>query len=76
MLNDRLEGKLCDFGLASLIEDQTFKRLMLSEFQGTARWCSPEVLLGFRGIEGDVWAWAWLAWEVRGKFVVFPHPYL
>lgn len=39
---------------------------MKSQLAGTVRWSSPEVLRGVIGIEGDVWAWGLLAWEVRG----------
>lgn len=57
---------LCDFGLAWLVDDPDFKLLETnSTFRGSTRWCSPEYLLdGRRGLEGDVWAWAWLVWEV------------
>lgn len=34
-------------------------------FKGSIRWCSPEILDGgVRGPSSDVYAWAWLVWEV------------
>lgn len=68
-MNEALGGEICDFGLALLLRNEAFLPLaMASDFRGAIRWCSPEVLVQEgreRGIEGDVWAWAWLAWEVR-----------
>lgn len=66
LVNDGLVGELCDFGLASPLQDPDFELLaMKSQMPGTVRWSSPETLRGAIGIEGDVWAWGLLAWEVR-----------
>lgn len=47
------------------MDDPDFEALNTSTLNGSTRWCSPEFLLDEqRGIEGDVWSWAWLAWEV------------
>lgn len=64
------EARLCDFGLARLHEDSGFGRLETSTaFKGSIRWCSPELLNGEpRAPTSDVYAWAWLAWEVRISF--------
>lgn len=35
-------------------------------FKGSIRWCSPELLDGgVRTPSSDIYAWAWLVWEVR-----------
>ncbi|KAG9014082.1 hypothetical protein FRB90_005630, partial [Tulasnella sp. 427] len=59
-------ARLCDFGLARLLEDNGFERLETSTgFKGSIRWCSPEVLDGQpRSSTSDVYSWAWLVWEI------------
>ncbi|KAG8910292.1 hypothetical protein FRC01_006411, partial [Tulasnella sp. 417] len=49
-----------------LHEDGGFKRLETSTgFKGSIRWCSPELLDGQpRAPTSDVYAWAWLVWEI------------
>lgn len=57
---------LCDFGLSS---DGVDNVLTPGDSPGSYRWCAPE-LLGSGSSEpqrtkaSDVWAWAWLVWEV------------
>ncbi|KAG8995436.1 hypothetical protein FRB90_000184 [Tulasnella sp. 427] len=60
------KARLCDFGLARLLEDNGFERLETSTgFKGSIRWCSPEVLDGKpRSSTSDVYSWAWLVWEI------------
>lgn len=67
-----IHAVLCDLGLAWLMDDPDFQLLRTSStFQGTTRWSSPESLCGSpRNIEGDVWSWAWLTWEVREALVL------
>ncbi|KIO27647.1 hypothetical protein M407DRAFT_50816, partial [Tulasnella calospora MUT 4182] len=60
------KARLCDFGLARLHEDSGFGRLETSTGdKGSIRWCSPELIDGApRAPSSDVYAWAWLVWEV------------
>ncbi|KIO21537.1 hypothetical protein M407DRAFT_80306 [Tulasnella calospora MUT 4182] len=66
LINNNFRAVLCDFGLARLHEDSGFGRLETSTgFKGSIRWCSPELLNGQpRTPSSDVYAWAWLVWEV------------
>ncbi|KIO16533.1 hypothetical protein M407DRAFT_46771, partial [Tulasnella calospora MUT 4182] len=59
-------ARLCDFGLARLHEDGGFGRLETSTGnKGSIRWCSPELIDGApRAPTSDVYAWAWLVWEI------------
>ncbi|KAG8915787.1 hypothetical protein FRC00_013986 [Tulasnella sp. 408] len=63
---DIKSARLCDFGLARLNEDADFGRLETSTGRkGSIRWCSPELLEdGTRSPASDVYAWAWLVWEI------------
>ncbi|KIO27645.1 hypothetical protein M407DRAFT_23076 [Tulasnella calospora MUT 4182] len=60
------QARLCDFGLARLHEDSGFGRLETSTgSKGSIRWCSPELIDGApRAPTSDVYAWAWLVWEI------------
>ncbi|KIO19427.1 hypothetical protein M407DRAFT_30930 [Tulasnella calospora MUT 4182] len=60
------KARLCDFGLAQLHEDSGFGRLETSTgMKGSIRWCSPEILQDEpRAPTSDVYAWAWLVWEI------------
>ncbi|KAG8928880.1 hypothetical protein FRC01_005247 [Tulasnella sp. 417] len=60
------KARLCDFGLARLHEDSGFGRLETSTGdKGSIRWCSPELIDGApRAPSSDVYAWAWLVWEI------------
>ncbi|KIO18781.1 hypothetical protein M407DRAFT_83574, partial [Tulasnella calospora MUT 4182] len=60
------KARLCDFGLARLHEDSGFGRLETSTgMKGSIRWCSPEILKDApRAPTSDVYAWAWLVWEI------------
>ncbi|KIO27685.1 hypothetical protein M407DRAFT_44104, partial [Tulasnella calospora MUT 4182] len=66
LINSNYRAVLCDFGLARLFEDIGFERLETSTgFKGSIRWCSPEILDGApRTPSSDVYAWAWLVWEI------------
>ena len=62
---------LCDFGLASVTEEGFHSQLTTesSEFKGSYRWCSPEVLDGKpRTAASDMWSWALLVIEVSTDF--------
>ncbi|KIO31189.1 hypothetical protein M407DRAFT_68350 [Tulasnella calospora MUT 4182] len=67
LVNAKFKALLCDFGLAGLYEDSGFERSETSTgFKGSVRWCSPEITNGApRAPTSDVYAWAWLVWEVR-----------
>ncbi|KIO19142.1 hypothetical protein M407DRAFT_83189, partial [Tulasnella calospora MUT 4182] len=67
LVNASCRAVFCDFGLARIFEDSGFGRLETSTgFKGSIRWCSPELLEGgSRTPNSDVYAWAWLVWEVR-----------
>lgn len=67
LVNSECRAVLCDFGLARLYEDSGFARLeSTGAFKGSIRWCSPELLNGEpRNASSDIYAWAWLVWEVR-----------
>ncbi|KIO16969.1 hypothetical protein M407DRAFT_33376, partial [Tulasnella calospora MUT 4182] len=60
------KARLCDFGLALLHDDSGFKRLETSTgSKGSVRWNSPEIIDGApRAPTSDVYAWAWLVWEI------------
>ncbi|KIO17491.1 hypothetical protein M407DRAFT_51839, partial [Tulasnella calospora MUT 4182] len=66
LVNLECRAVLCDFGLARLYEDSGFGRLeSTARFKGSIRWCSPEILDdGPRTASSDVYAWAWLVWEI------------
>ncbi|KIO18140.1 hypothetical protein M407DRAFT_84250, partial [Tulasnella calospora MUT 4182] len=66
LVNLECRAILCDFGLARLYEDSGFARLeSTAGFKGSIRWCSPELLEGGpRTASSDVYAWAWLVWEI------------
>ncbi|KIO21539.1 hypothetical protein M407DRAFT_218120 [Tulasnella calospora MUT 4182] len=66
LVNDNYRAVFCDFGLARLYEDSGFGRLETSTgFKGSIRWCSPELINGQpRTSSSDVYAWAWLVWEI------------
>ncbi|KIO21541.1 hypothetical protein M407DRAFT_49828, partial [Tulasnella calospora MUT 4182] len=66
LINSNFRAVLCDFGLARLHEDTGFGRLETSTgFKGSIRWCSPELINGHpRTPSSDVYAWAWLVWEI------------
>ncbi|KIO17496.1 hypothetical protein M407DRAFT_51418, partial [Tulasnella calospora MUT 4182] len=66
LVNLECRAVLCDFGLARLYEDSGFARLeSTAGFKGSIRWCSPELLEGGpRTASSDIYAWAWLVWEI------------
>ncbi|KIO21534.1 hypothetical protein M407DRAFT_28866 [Tulasnella calospora MUT 4182] len=70
LVNAECRAVLCDFGLARLYEDSGFGRLETSTgFRGSIRWCSPELLDGQpRTASSDIYAWAWLVWEVHNDW--------
>lgn len=63
LINDEARCQVTDFGLAFMLGDPIFD-LLRSGIVGTVRWSSPEALKGDPGTEADIWAWAWVAWEV------------
>ncbi|KAG8929608.1 hypothetical protein FRC01_004068 [Tulasnella sp. 417] len=66
LVNAERRAVLCDLGLARL-HDENFARLEStgSRKAGSLRWCSPELFNDQpRSPQSDVWAWAWLVWEV------------
>lgn len=70
LANGDCRAVLCDFGLARFHEDIGFRRLETSTgSKGPIRWCSPELLDGGpRTSSSDIYAWAWLVWEVSSAF--------
>ncbi|KAG9040568.1 hypothetical protein FS837_000449 [Tulasnella sp. UAMH 9824] len=58
--------RLCDFGLAQLHGDSGFQALETSTGpKSSIRWSSPELVnQGLRSPASDVYAWAWLVWEI------------
>ncbi|KAG8933083.1 hypothetical protein FRC00_013677 [Tulasnella sp. 408] len=66
LVNLECRAVLCDFGLARLYEDSGFARLETTAgFKGSIRWCSPELVEGQpRTASSDIYAWAWLVWEI------------
>ncbi|KIO23531.1 hypothetical protein M407DRAFT_51502, partial [Tulasnella calospora MUT 4182] len=66
LVTSEYKARLCDFGLARLHEDIGFGRLETSTgMKGSIRWCSPEILRDEpRAPTSDVYAWAWLVWEI------------
>ncbi|KAG8918981.1 hypothetical protein FRC00_011879, partial [Tulasnella sp. 408] len=66
LVNKERRAVLCDLGLARL-HDENFTRLEStgSSSKMSLRWCSPELLNDQpRSPESDVFAWAWLVWEI------------
>ncbi|KIO19423.1 hypothetical protein M407DRAFT_46765, partial [Tulasnella calospora MUT 4182] len=66
LVSTDFRARLCDFGLALLHEDSEFNRLGTSTgAKGSIRWNSPEIMDGAkRAPTSDVYAWAWLVWEI------------
>ncbi|KAG9016566.1 hypothetical protein FRB90_003005 [Tulasnella sp. 427] len=66
LINGSCRAVFSDFGLARLYEDSAFSRLETSAgFTGSIRWCSPELFNGVpRSPSSDLYAWAWLVWEI------------
>ncbi|KIO25869.1 hypothetical protein M407DRAFT_75139, partial [Tulasnella calospora MUT 4182] len=66
LISANFKAVLCDFGLARLHESSGLGRLETTTgFKGSIRWCSPEILKGeTREPSDDVYAWAWLVWEI------------
>lgn len=74
LVTAKYKARLCDFGLALLHGDNGFQALETSTgHKSSIRWSSPELLdKGLRSPAADVYAWAWLVWEVRTlRFLVF-----
>lgn len=66
LVNDHGEALLSDFGLAKVMEDKSAGLSTSNGFQGTIRYCSPEVLQGSpRDWTSDIWAWGCLASEMN-----------
>ncbi|KAG9045166.1 hypothetical protein FS837_006934 [Tulasnella sp. UAMH 9824] len=66
LVNKERRAVLCDLGLARL-HDENFTRLEStgSSSKMSLRWCSPELLNDQpRSLHSDVYAWAWLVWEI------------
>ncbi|KAG9045167.1 hypothetical protein FS837_006935 [Tulasnella sp. UAMH 9824] len=65
LVNAERRAVLCDLGLARL-HDENFTRLeSTGSFKGSLRWCSPELFNDQpRSPQSDMWAWAWLVWEI------------
>ncbi|KAG9045165.1 hypothetical protein FS837_006933 [Tulasnella sp. UAMH 9824] len=66
LVNKERRAVICDLGLARLY-DENFARLEStgSSSRGSLRWCSPELLNDQpRSLASDVYAWAWLVWEI------------
>ncbi|KAG9030421.1 Phosphatidylinositol (PI) 3-kinase [Tulasnella sp. UAMH 9824] len=65
LVNDNGRALLSDFGLAQAMEDGPTGLSTSSGFQGTFRYCSPEVLQGTSpNLQSDIWAWGCLALEI------------
>lgn len=67
LVTDDERAILCDFGLATVMDDELTALATSNEFKGSTRWCSPEVLSGeSRSPSTDMWSWGCLALEVAG----------
>lgn len=58
---------LTDFGLSRMLDDSLNNLETTKQFQGSIPWCSPELFEEeecIRSPASDVWAWAWLVYEV------------
>lgn len=69
LVNDNVEAVLCDFGLATFIEDSGVSSGLTTSksVKGSTRYMSPELLQdsGAKHTLGsDVWAWACTAFEI------------
>lgn len=60
-----VQAALCGFGMAQVLDDSAHVGSNATPYEVSIRWSSPQVLCGRpKSIEDDIWAWAWLAWEV------------
>jgi serine/threonine protein kinase len=72
LINDKLEACLCDFGLVTFTEQQTFGSTSASAggISGTLRWQAPEIIHAPEGCsmrktaETDVYAFGMTIYEV------------
>ncbi|KIO18620.1 hypothetical protein M407DRAFT_83697 [Tulasnella calospora MUT 4182] len=65
LVNDDRRAVLCDFGLAGAVRGGHSGLTTSSDFKGSTRWCSREVLMGDeRTLKSDIWGWACLASEI------------
>lgn len=69
LISDELDGVLCDFGLASFIQESGVSSGLTTSrtTKETARYMSPEFLLDEAKdlLKSDVWAWGCTTFEVR-----------
>lgn len=73
LVNGKIKAVLCDFGLAKALGTGSQGLTTTAGFKGSIAWCSPELLDDSpRTPASDMWAWAFLVWEVRSlPYVTF-----
>ncbi|KAG8983500.1 hypothetical protein FRB90_005946, partial [Tulasnella sp. 427] len=66
LVNLNYRAVFCDFGLSRVFDNSGSQRPdTTSSFNGSIRWCSPELLEGAtRSPKSDIYAWAWLVSEI------------
>ncbi|KAG8957881.1 hypothetical protein FRC00_003372, partial [Tulasnella sp. 408] len=69
LISDNIDAILCDFGLASLISDESAPSGLSTTgpLKGTPRYMSPELLLENESkhtLPSDIWAWACTVYEI------------
>jgi serine/threonine protein kinase len=77
-VNDKLEACLCDFGLVTFAEQQTFASTSTSAsgISGTLRWQAPEIIHAPDGCsmrktaETDVYAFGMTIYEVGSGYIL------
>jgi mitogen-activated protein kinase 15 len=74
LVNESCEAKLCDFGLARLLEGDRFQEEILSEYIATRWYRAPELLMGCRDYSQavDIWALGCLVGELFLGKAMFP----
>lgn len=65
LVNDHRKAQLCDFGLATAVQEARTGVTTSHGFTGSIRWCSPEVMNDMKKtVESDMWSWGCLVLEV------------
>lgn len=65
LIDNHGNALLCDFGLATIVDEVPSGLTTPNKDACTARYASPELIMGgIRTLECDVWAWGCLLLEV------------